>query len=54
MYRAAALNTNKTVKFVSTAKGRRAYRAEGLRWFPMPLAEAEYLVATGAAKVAKS
>ena len=38
----------KQVKFTTTTKGtRRAYRWAGLRWFPMPLAEAEMLVATG-------
>jgi len=41
----------KNIKFGTTTKGtRRAYRFEGMRWFPMPLAEAEYLIATGAAK----
>lgn len=51
MYRAAALNSTKSITFTTTAKGgRRAYRLEGFSKFAMPLAEAEYLIATGYAK----
>ena len=39
------------IKFKTTAKGqRRAYRFGGYRWLPMPLAEAELLIATGKAR----
>lgn len=45
--------TAKEVRFTTTKKGqRRAYywSTRGLRWFPMPLAEAEVLVATEQAR----
>lgn len=39
-----------SIKFTATRTGRRAYYfGHGGRWFPMPLAEAELAVATGAA-----
>ena len=51
------MNTNKStkteVKFTTAKNGqRRAYRfsCRQLRWFPMPLAEAELAVATGQAE----
>lgn len=40
----------RSVKFTTTKNGKkRAYRwcSFMMRWFPMPLAEAEYLVASG-------
>ncbi len=36
----------KSVRFTTTAKGRQAWGWLRFRWWPMPLAEAELLVAT--------
>ncbi|WP_152203622.1 hypothetical protein [Georgenia thermotolerans] len=40
------------IKFTATRTGRRAYRYEArqMRWFPIGVAKAELLIATGAGK----
>jgi hypothetical protein len=47
------MNTKTEIRYTTSRKGQRRawyWSSQMFRWFPMPLAEAEMLVMTGAAK----